>query len=91
MATISVEKTHRLSEDEAVKRAEQICEDIGDRFDCSIVKDGKTFSFKGKGFSGAARVVGDRVAIDVDLSLVLRPLKGKIEDRIHKAIEEKFA
>jgi len=37
--------------------------------------------------SGSVRVTDSKIAVEVDLSLVLSPLKSKIEDRIRQTLE----
>lgn len=90
MSTIHLEQTHALGRDEALRRAQALGERLGGKLSAEIVWNGSTASFKGKGFSGSARVDEDRVAIDVDLALLLRPLKGRIESEIESALARKF-
>ena len=90
MSTIHVEHRHTLGPDEARRRAEEVISEIGDRINADINWEGSTASFKGTGFSGKAHLSDSSIALDVDLSLILRPLKGKIEERIGRWLDKRF-
>lgn len=90
MATISVQHSHTLGRDEAIKRAEAMLQDFHDRLKVDVSWNGPTASFKGTGFSGTARVTDTQIAFDMDLGLLLRPMKSKIEGRVDKILREKF-
>ena len=91
MSTISVGRAHNLGEQEALERAKQLVADFAGRLKADVTWNGTNASFKGTGFSGAAKVTPDRVAVDVDLGMLLRPMKGKIESRLEEALTSKFA
>jgi putative polyhydroxyalkanoate system protein len=91
MATISVEHAHTLGQDEALKRAHEVIQEFGERLKAEIEWTGTNATFKGTGFTGTAQVLPQNIAISVDLSMLLRPLKGKIESRLEKALEERFS
>lgn len=91
MATISKVKEHDLGEEEAMKRASEIVQDIAERLKATVSWSGNRASFKGTGFSGSAVVTADRVAIDVDLGLMLRPLKGTIEEKLENTMNRRFS
>jgi putative polyhydroxyalkanoate system protein len=90
MATISVAKTHGLGQDEALRRAQELCRTLADRLKAEITWTSRGATFKGSGFTGTALVSGDKVTVDVDLGLMLRPLKNKITSRIEQQLDEKF-
>ncbi len=90
MATIAVEHRHELGEEEALRRAHELIRQFGARLKADIQWDGANATFKGSGFSGGAQVSATRLVVTVDLSLVLRPLKGKIESGLEKAMRERF-
>ncbi len=91
MATITVEKTHALGQDEAIKRAQEVTKDLAIKLNAEITWTPTGATFKGTGFTGTAKVTNDRVAVDVDLSLMLRPLKSTIMAKIEQKLSEKFA
>lgn len=91
MSTIRVERTHSLSVEEALQRARDLVNEFASKLKADVTWNGPQASFKGTGFSGSAKVTGSQVAVDVDLNLVLRAMRSKIETRLEKALSEKFA
>lgn len=90
MSTIHVEHRHTLPADEALRRAHEFIGQIADRIKADINWDGDTAAFKGTGFSGKAKIAPGLISLDVDLSMLLRPLKGKVEARIAETLEKRF-
>ncbi len=85
MATIDISKNHTLGAAEAKKRAEKIIEGLkGDGIQGNW--SGNTFNIT-KPATGSLDVTDSAVRIQVDLPFMLRPLKGKIEERINKALQ----
>jgi putative polyhydroxyalkanoate system protein len=91
MSTIHAEHKHTLSKEEAHKRAEEYIQHIGDKIHADIKWAGDTATFKGTGFSGSAKLSDGLIVLDIDLSFVLRPLKGKIEERMVRAFSKRFS
>lgn len=91
MATISVERNHGLTQEDALERVKEVVADFAGRLKAEVNWKGADASFKGKGFSGGAKVTDELVAIDVDLGLMLRPLKSKIASRLEDELRSKFA
>lgn len=91
MATIQVKHQHALTQDEAIQRAKDVIREFGERLKAEIKWSGSNATFKGSGFSGSAIVREGHVSVDVDLSLVLRPMKSKIEDKLVTKLRERFA
>lgn len=91
MATISVERQHGLGQEEALKRAQNLCRDLAAKLKAEITWTDTGATFKGSGFTGRAQVTGDKVVVDVDLGLLLRAMKGTIISRIEKRLDENFA
>jgi putative polyhydroxyalkanoate system protein len=90
MSTIHVEHKHPYTRDEAMDRARKFVQDASDKMGFKVDWNGPTAKFKGTGFSGEATVKDNLLVFDLDLSLMLRPLKSKIEERIHRTLEKRF-
>ncbi len=90
MATISVQQPHGLGQDEAMKRAQDLLEGFKDRYKVEVNWSGSNAAFKGTGFSGVAKVLADKIVFELDLGLLLRAMKGKIEQRVDKILKDKF-
>ncbi len=91
MATIAVERPHKLGQEEALKRAQELLQSFGARLGADVEWNGPHATFKGSGFFGSALVAADKVQVSIDLSLLLRAMKGKIESRLTRAMEERFS
>jgi putative polyhydroxyalkanoate system protein len=91
MATIRVLHGHSLGEEEALKRAQEAVRKLGEKLNAEVSWTGLQATFKGSGFNGNARVDAGSVTVDIDLSLPLRMLKGKIESRVERELQETFA
>lgn len=91
MSTISVERNHGLNEKEALERVKVIVAEFANKLKADVSWSGNRATFKGKGFKGDAQVTANNVSIDVDLGLLLRPMKGRIESRLEEELRSKFA
>jgi hypothetical protein len=90
MPTFRVEHRHALPAEEAIRRVKEVLEQrVGGR--AEVVWDGHDAAFSGKGFSGKAAVKDGLVSVDVDLSLLLRPMRGTIETKLVEALERGLA
>lgn len=86
MATIDISRNHNLGKEEAKKRANAILERMkgstgikgswsGDRFDITAPA------------KGVFTVTDNSVRIEIDLPMLMRPLKGKIESKINEELD----
>ncbi|MFM2153031.1 MAG: putative polyhydroxyalkanoic acid system protein gran rgn [Pseudomonadota bacterium] len=90
MPTFRVEHRHALPAEEAVRRVKEVLETrVGGR--AEVVWDGHNASFSGKGFSGCAAIADGLVSVDVDLALLLRPMRGAIESKLVEALQRGLA
>ncbi len=81
MATIDISRAHSLGKEEAKTRANQILERLkGDGIQGAW--NGDVFNIN-KPATGTFTVSDTTVHVQVDLPFLLRPLKGKIEERIN--------
>lgn len=90
MSDIKVKRNHQLGSEEALRRAQELVGEFASSLNASIDWTGNDARFKGKGFSGSAQVRDDSVAVDVDLGLLLKPLRRTIESKLEKALDERF-
>lgn len=97
MPSMKIEVPHQLSEDEAMRRIQNLLTDIkrdyGDRvtdLEESWTGSGGQFSFRAMGFSvsGTLRVTPGAVELTGDYPFAARPFKGKIEGMIRERAEQ---
>jgi putative polyhydroxyalkanoate system protein len=92
MATIEMSKKHTLGTDGARTKAEELAKSLQAKLDLewAWAGDAINFSSKGgaaKGTKGRVRVSATSIDIEVDLPLMLRPLKGMVEGKIKEKLD----
>ncbi len=92
MATIEMKKNHTLGKEGARTKAEDFAKSLQSRLELEWSWAGDTINFVSKG--GAAKgakgrivVTDTAIAVDVDLPLMLRPLKGMVEGKIREKLD----
>jgi putative polyhydroxyalkanoate system protein len=88
MPTISVAKKHAMSHRKARDVAERIAKDLKQRFALDYAWDGDDVDFERPGVSGRMHVGKDSISLNVQLGLLLTPLKGAIEREIHAQLDK---
>ena len=88
MATISIARKHALPHRKAKALAERLAKDLEKRFDLACTWEGDHVAFKRPGVAGRMHVGNDRISLDVDLGLLLTPLKPAIEREIAARLDE---
>lgn len=88
MATIDIKRTHALGKEKARAAAQQVAERLKDKIDATYHWDGDDLRFERTGAKGRIAVSATEVRIEIDLSFLLRPLKGKLEDKAKQYLDE---
>ncbi len=96
MATIEMSRAHALSKVDARKKAEEIARGMESKLGIAWKWEGDTLKFDAtsgpaKGTKGAIAVTDSNVRIDIDLPMMLRMMKGMIEQRVTDKLKEQFA
>jgi len=87
MPNISIRRRHSLDHKKAKAAAQKIARDLDQRFDLAHEWNGDEVSFERPGLSGSMHVGKNEIRLDVELSFLLLPLKGPIEQAIHKELD----
>jgi putative polyhydroxyalkanoate system protein len=90
MPSITIRRRHRLDHKRAKAAAEKIARDLNRRFDLEYSWEGDHIAFERPGLSGSLHVGKTDVSLDVELSFLLLPLKGPIEQAINKELDTLF-
>jgi putative polyhydroxyalkanoate system protein len=92
MAKLSIEQAHALPIDEVKKRLQELADRLSAKYgiDAKWTSD-REASLKRTGVSGIIKVGEDKVAVLLDLSFALIPMKGKIQERIAKELKSCLA
>ncbi len=91
MATIDITRAHSLSLDDAKKKAEELAKGMAERFGIQWKWEGDTIRFDApsgaaKGTKGEVAVSDKSVRVAIDLPLMLRVMKGTIEEKVNEKL-----
>ncbi len=92
MAKLNIEQAHALPLDEVKKRLEDLANRLATKYgiDAKWTSD-REATLKRTGVSGIIKVAEDKVAVLLDLSFALLPMKGKIQERIERELKSALA
>ena len=92
MAKLSIEQAHALPIDEVKRRLQELADRLSAKYgiDAKWVSD-REATLKRTGVSGTISLLENKVAVLLDLSFALLPMKGKIQERIARELKSALA
>jgi putative polyhydroxyalkanoate system protein len=92
MAKLNIEQPHALPIDEVKRRLQELADRLSAKYgiDAKWTSD-REATLKRTGVSGTIKVAEDKVAVLLDLSFALLPMKGKIQERIARELKSALA
>ena len=91
MATkIQSRRPHGLSIEEALAAAIQVAKRVEERGGVGYSVSGNRIDISGKGVKGCIRVDDTHVEVEIELGLLLRPMRGLIEGKLDSYFERYF-
>jgi putative polyhydroxyalkanoate system protein len=92
MAKLNIEQPHALPLDEVKKRLEDLANRLAAKYgiDAKWTSD-REAALKRTGVSGTIKLDESKVAVLLDLSFALLPMKGKIQERIERELKSALA
>ncbi len=95
MADIDLRQAHHTDLEKAKSVIEKIVTKVGEDYPSLVSSidwnnDKTQAKVKGKGFSGQFSVDDTEVAIAIDLNMLTRPFKGKVQDKILDHLKTNF-
>ncbi|ARU55093.1 MAG: polyhydroxyalkanoic acid system family protein [Pseudomonadales bacterium] len=87
MSVIDITRHHTLDHDHALAKANELADSLADRFDVSCERCGDTLKFSRTGVKGQLSVEPTYIHIRLELGLLLRPFKSRIEHEIHNHLD----
>lgn len=90
MATIHLQRKHKLGLKKARLAAQKVADDMSESFDMHSEWDGNALSFSRSGVSGCLTVSRDRVVLDATLGLLLAAFRSRIEQRLQEDFDRYF-
>jgi len=88
MARIEVSRTHALGKDAARQSAERIAEKLKGGLSARYHWEGDDLKFDCPGAHGRIGVSENEVRVEVELSFLLRPMRGHIEREINEYLDQ---
>jgi len=94
MATIEIRHLHKTNADDACARTRRMLAAFAEE-KRELVKSIEWLALDravahGRGFEGKFYVTATEVVVDIDLSLITRPFKGKVETRLLQRLVAEF-
>ncbi|MDX1587520.1 MAG: polyhydroxyalkanoic acid system family protein [Oleiphilaceae bacterium] len=87
MAVIDIRRQHAMSREKAVAAADRLAADLARDYDLNFQWDGDLLRFKRMGAKGWLQVEDAAIAIHLELGLLLRPFKGRIEQEVSQNLD----
>ncbi|PAV25363.1 putative polyhydroxyalkanoate system protein [Tamilnaduibacter salinus] len=88
MSTIDINRSHSLDHDHAREAAESLARDLSRQFDVGYHWEGDVLRFERKGVKGQLNVLPDALKLHLELGLMLRPFRSRIEAEIHNQLDQ---
>ena len=83
MSVIDIHRAHSLDKEHAREAAETLAKDLSKQFDVNYQWEGDLLKFKRSGVKGQLDISENDLHIRLELGLMLRPFKSRIEQEIH--------
>ena len=88
MSTIKIQRNHGTTKEKAKEAVQKIAEELQQSMGASYEWQLDILSFKQSGAKGEIAVDDQKVDIKVELSLLMKPLKGTIEQQISQRLDK---
>lgn len=88
MSVIDVHRAHTLDKSHARDAAETLAQDLSSQFDLRYQWEGDQLKFKRSGVKGYVNIAGDDLHVHLELGLLLRPFRSRIESEIHRQLDQ---
>lgn len=87
MSVIDVHRTHTLDKSHAREAAETLARDLSSQFQIEYQWEGDRLAFKRSGAKGHLNITSDELYVHLELGMLLRPFKSRIEQEIHGQLD----
>ncbi|MBO6850123.1 MAG: polyhydroxyalkanoic acid system family protein [Marinobacter sp.] len=88
MSVIDVHRAHSMDKAHARQAAETLAEDLSKQFDVNYQWEGDVLRFKRSGVKGQLNITHNDLHIRLELGMLLRPFKSRIEQEIHSQLDQ---
>ncbi|MDR9424519.1 MAG: polyhydroxyalkanoic acid system family protein [Pseudomonadota bacterium] len=91
MSVIDIHRSHSLDKQHARSAAETLAENLSRKFDMQYHWDGDQLKFERSGVKGRVDIAETDLHIRIELGMMLRPFKPKIEEEIQNRLDRLVA
>jgi putative polyhydroxyalkanoate system protein len=91
MATIHIRKRHHMDNQSVKQEVQKLADKLSQDLSAKYNWEGDRLVFKRSGANGHIDIVDGAVDIEIKLSMMLTPLKGKIEQTVADYLEERLS
>jgi len=88
MSVIDIHRAHTLDKAHAREAAEILAKDLSQQFSVNYQWQGDLLRFSRSGVKGQLDLSGQDLHIRLELGLMLRPFKARIEQEIHSQLDQ---
>lgn len=88
MSTIDIRRAHTLDPSHARQAAETLAEDLSRQFDVDYHWEGDVLRFRRSGVKGQLTLSDSQLHVQLELGMLLRPFKSRIEQEIHSQLDQ---
>ena len=88
MSVIDVHRAHSMDKEHARDAAETLAKDLSKQFDVNYQWEGDVLRFKRSGVKGQLNITEDDLHIHLELGMLLRPFKSRIEQENHSQLDQ---
>lgn len=90
MPKIDIRRPHQLSLADARAVVDKVAARMREKFGMDSHWQDDTLRFSRAGVNGTIAVDNDAIQVNAELGLMLSPLKGMVEQEIHRKLDEHF-
>lgn len=90
MSGIDIHAVHSMSSEDAQNAADQLAQDLAEKFDIEYGWDEDTIYFERAGVNGSIKVDGKQIHILAELGFMLSFFKDKFENEIRRYLRDHF-
>lgn len=91
MTNICIKRQHQIGKLKAREKMEVVADTLKRKLDAECTWEGDTMNFTRSGASGCIDIGEDFLEFNIELSMLLTPLKGTIESVIHEELDKSLA
>lgn len=88
MSVVRISRDHTQGIESARSHADQIVDQLSEKFGINYRWDGDTVNFKGAGAKGFMSISSTHVELKIELSFMLRPFKSRIEQEVNQNLDD---